>query len=119
MHKLLQGAGRSLRRGEVTVEDLKKLFDDVTTDEDGHQWSQVCTKCEGEHKLPSHLLAEEGSGICGVKGCENEAEYYLDFETVPQEPILSPCGDCGQLPIITSHRRRERGTAAQCRLLPV
>lgn len=61
------------------------IFDDVTHDEDKHAWSQVCEKCADKHNLPSVGCGEEctidsgGSGICGVEGCSNESEYYIDF----------------------------------------
>ena len=54
-------------------------FDDVTMDEDGHYWSQICKSCAEKHNMPDSLLDECGSGICGVQGCENEADYYIDF----------------------------------------
>lgn len=62
----------------------KEDFDDIVTDEDKHQWSQVC--CGHAEQLQEEEgesykggLTAGGSGICGVKGCDVESEYYLDF----------------------------------------
>jgi hypothetical protein len=57
-------------------------FDDVVVDEDGHKWSQMCPAHADKFSLEMHILSnvvEGGSGICGVKGCTCEAEYYIDF----------------------------------------
>ena len=59
-------------------------FDDVTIDPDGHQWSQVCDGhaeqiAEEDTDGSSYSIRAFGSGLCGVEGCEFEAEYYLDF----------------------------------------
>ncbi len=54
------------------------VFDDYTFGEYG-MWSQVCAECAKKHKMPKNLLDESGSGICGVEGCENEADYYIDL----------------------------------------
>jgi len=59
-------------------------FDDVVTDSDGLQWSQICGDCIKEHE-PEDInlanIAKEGSGICGVKGCsnDNDSVVYIDF----------------------------------------
>ena len=55
-------------------------FDDVVKDDDGHLWSQICSECAKKVKPGKHSLDDVGSGICGVEGCENEADYYIDFE---------------------------------------
>lgn len=54
------------------------VFDDYTSGEYG-TWSQVCVECAKKHKMPKNLLDESGDGICGVEGCENEADYYIDL----------------------------------------
>ena len=59
----------------LTIDD----FDDVVEGEDS-PWSQLCEK----HKIKMEQdgtdnIAEGGSGICGVKGCNHESEYYIDF----------------------------------------
>ena len=75
---------------EVQVEGSTLIFDDVIydkdinselpTDEQG-RWTQLCTghadhlekeQCQG-------LISDGGQGICGVKGCSEESNYYYDF----------------------------------------
>ena len=55
------------------------VFDDVTMDENRHYWSQICESCVSKYNIAKSLLDESGSGICGCQGCENEADYYIDF----------------------------------------
>ena len=56
-------------------------FDDVTEDNDGHIWSQICCNCDSLHTFPNAQIDKGiGNGLCGVKGCDNEAEHYIDFE---------------------------------------
>ena len=52
-------------------------FDDWTVGDYG-TWSQVCNDCT---KSFDHSLLSDcpGEPICGVKGCENIADYYIDF----------------------------------------
>lgn len=54
-------------------------FDDVTIDDNKHYWSQICESCVSKYNIAKSLLYESGSGICGCQGCENEADYYIDF----------------------------------------
>jgi len=56
-------------------------FDDVIIDDNGI-WSQVCTTCAQRHDFDDAKLTPEGegSGLCGVSGCELEAEHYIDFQ---------------------------------------
>jgi hypothetical protein len=58
------------------------VFDDVTIDDNGHRWSQICSSCAAKFNIAKSLLAEDGSGICGCRGCENEADYYIDFPII-------------------------------------
>lgn len=63
------------------MQELKDRFDDITEDNDG-AWSQICSHCVNEMIIPPDLLHDiplDGL-ICGVKDCENEAEYYIDFK---------------------------------------
>ena len=55
------------------------VFDDVTMDEDKHCWSLICESCVSKYNIAKSLLDSSGSGICGCQGCENEADYYIDF----------------------------------------
>lgn len=59
---------------------MKSKFDDITEDSTGHLWSQVCKSCVQTHNFSENLLDDAGSGICGVIGCSNESDYYIDFE---------------------------------------
>lgn len=61
-------------------------FDDFTRDEYGY-WSQICQHCADKYKINFNILysldpwlADDGHGICGVSGCENQADFYIDFE---------------------------------------
>lgn len=55
-------------------------FDDYTSDSVG-SWSQVCKCCSDRFEdLNKDLeISEFGDGLCGIEGCYNEAEYYIDF----------------------------------------
>ena len=55
------------------------VFDDFTCDKYGC-WSQICQHCVDKHKINYNILADDGHGICGVSDCENQADYYIDFE---------------------------------------
>jgi hypothetical protein len=56
-------------------------FDDFEEDaEDQHEWSQVCESCRIKYNIPASMLDENsGSGICGVQGCLNDSDHYIDF----------------------------------------
>lgn len=55
-------------------------FDDITTDEDNHNWSQVCNLCKEKHNISDDLLDYAPyNGLCGIEGCSNDANYYIDF----------------------------------------
>ena len=55
-------------------------FDDYTDRDEGH-WSQVCRehskKFRGKGKGVLNKCA--GEPICGVKGCDKIAVFYIDF----------------------------------------
>ena len=54
-------------------------FDDITVDEES-EWSQICKACVNKNGIEERYLDEVGdAGTCGVEGCENESEYYIDF----------------------------------------
>ena len=63
---------------EQLEKELISKFDDVTCDEHG-KWSQLCKQCKTNLSIDEKLLDDNGSGVCGVEGCENEAFYYIDF----------------------------------------
>lgn len=58
------------------------IFDDYVVCYDGGDcWTQVCNSCKEKFNFPENLLDKDiGSGICGVKGCSNEADHYYDFD---------------------------------------
>ena len=55
--------------------------DDHAQDEEfAYYWTQICQSCLEKHKIPKSMLDNGVGGcICGVDGCENEADYYVDF----------------------------------------
>jgi len=57
------------------------VFDDVVKDKSG-KWSQVCDSCIEKHfkdEVWDDIPID--NTICGVKDCNNEATFYLDFKT--------------------------------------
>ena len=66
------------------------ILDDWVENNDpdlSYGWSQVCD----EHLLdfPDTMHdCNSGSGICGVKGCQNEADHYIDFDEDDTKPVL-------------------------------
>lgn len=57
-------------------------FDDTTIDDDANRWSQMCKKCINNHRKALKGAAignNDGSGICGVAGCMEESNSYVDF----------------------------------------
>ena len=57
-------------------------FDDANkADEEGlNDWSQICKHCVTKHNINNNMLDDAGQGICGVEGCNEEADYYIDFK---------------------------------------
>lgn len=57
------------------------LFDDIVKDEYG-TWTQICKIHAESPEINSLGRLEDypsANIICGCIGCQNEAEYYLDF----------------------------------------
>ena len=53
-------------------------FDDISKSEG--TWSQICAKCVQSLDLPNIKIAPCGYILYyGVSGCENIADYYIDF----------------------------------------
>ena len=70
------------------------LFDDIVTDEYG-TWTQICESCAEKYNFYGRLSNISGDCICGVFGCENEADYYLDFnEDILSDLIIDTQGGC-------------------------
>jgi len=56
-------------------------FDDYTDSDDGN-YSQVCEKHYHQLVQDGHgsIMSEcAGTPICGIKGCKNTADFYIDF----------------------------------------
>lgn len=64
------------------------IFDDVTKN-DGAEWSQICNSCLDKHtkNIDTAYVSDCGSGICGVLGCSNESDCYIDFK---EEKLTGP-----------------------------
>ena len=58
---------------KVIFDDFVERYDDLCT------WSCICPACKEKYKIPYRYLDETGEGMCGVKGCWNEASDYIDF----------------------------------------
>lgn len=60
-----------------------KNFDDVVNGDEG-KWSQICSECAHKFRLTDNSFnisdIPTDSSICGVKDCNNIAEYYIDFK---------------------------------------
>ena len=71
----------------LTLEILDKLYDDLVSDEDnygeamkGKYWAYVCEEHSRSHGHLGHLVSSGCDGcICGVIGCSQVAENYLDI----------------------------------------
>ena len=59
-------------------------FDDVTINDNKTKWSQICECCRNKYNIVDDkeisLAYNEGSGICGIEGCNNESDHYIDFK---------------------------------------
>lgn len=59
----------------------KVVFDDfVKEDNSGSCWAEICPACREKHKILAAHTSDGATGTCSVKGCQNEAEFYLDFK---------------------------------------
>lgn len=60
------------------------VFDDYedNVEEYNSYWVYMCPHCHNKYKgiLGNRVDNGCGGGICSVKGCENEADYYVDFD---------------------------------------
>lgn len=69
------------------------VFDDFCddTEEYGTYWAEMCECCHGKYKsiLGKRCKDDGAGGVCSVKGCENDALYYVDFDTSEVEIITS------------------------------
>lgn len=60
----------------------RELFDDIVEDKKCGDWSQMCNSCVQAHKLNHEDLDRIPSDdfVCGIKGCENEAHFYVKVD---------------------------------------
>jgi predicted sulfurtransferase len=67
------------KKGKIIV------FDDYAdnTEEYNSYWVEMCPHCHNKYKGILKNKTDDGGtacGTCSVKGCENEANYYVDFD---------------------------------------
>ena len=82
------GANNSVR-GDTSfvIENDVVRFDDFVTNEDGSCWAHICKSCAEKYGISEMILDDGcGGGTCGVQGCENEADFYIDFPADQQGP---------------------------------
>lgn len=94
---------------EIALKDKNSTasFDDYTKNDtkdnyDMPYWTQVCDACAKKHKLSdAHIDNGAGNGICGVVGCDKEADHYYDFTPDTQgdgvneaHDDIYQCGSC-------------------------
>lgn len=66
------------KRGKQIVFDD---FEDNTEEYDSY-WVEMCPHCHNKYKGILGNRADDGGtacGTCSVKGCANDADYYVDF----------------------------------------
>lgn len=56
-------------------------FDDFTrNDEFGIFWSGICESCRKKYDIADNYIdRNSGDGSCGIVGCKNEADHYIDM----------------------------------------
>lgn len=68
--------------GKVVFDDYAEYVDDSSDEREVCYWAEICKECLAKYrKVLGNGRIDEGSaqGICSVKGCENEADSYVDF----------------------------------------
>lgn len=67
---------------------MKLEYKDIIFDDWGEHensiWASVCEKCLQKYKDKLKKEASESGSysICSIEGCENEADYYVDFNDI-------------------------------------
>lgn len=61
------------------------IFDDYVnnTEEYGSYWVEMCPHCYNKYRNILGNRVDDGGiaqGTCSVRGCTNEADYYVDFD---------------------------------------
>lgn len=85
---LTAGANTSVR-GDTSfvIENDVVCFDDFAMNEDGSCWAYMCRECAKKYGISENLLDNGcGGGTCSVQGCENEADFYIDFPKAAEGP---------------------------------
>lgn len=59
----------------IIFEGIEKKIEDGFND-----WTNICQHCVDKYNVDQDKLDDGASGYCMVLGCENEADYYIDFE---------------------------------------
>ena len=73
---------KEIKEGILSLKESYITFDDFTENEKGLEnshWTQVCEDCRNKYNFPFSDLDDVGYGICGVLGCQNEADFYLEL----------------------------------------
>lgn len=68
----------SPRGKEIVFDDY---YDEIS--EYGTCWVHMCKHCHNKYRsILKNKSSSGGSGLatCSVKGCENKADYYVDFD---------------------------------------
>ena len=68
----------------IYTKNGKSIVFDEFTDERGQDyggiWAGMCERCARKYRdILTDKLDDCGSGCCSVKGCDGEADYYVDF----------------------------------------
>lgn len=80
-----------VRTSKMSFFDAKSMtrlfFDDYELDDDMDgeviAWTEMCPACKRKYLgILGQNRFDDGSaqGICGVEGCQNEADSYVDFK---------------------------------------
>lgn len=74
----------SPRGKEVVFDDFCKEKSDNSLHSEESVWCEMCSHCHNRFKnILKGRFDEKGTaqGTCSVEGCNNEADYYVDFQT--------------------------------------
>lgn len=74
--------------GLLTYNDIQfdDFVDDVIDNGESEEymsyryWSQICPTCKDNNTFTNvEYTYNYGESICGIKGCTNESEFYVNF----------------------------------------
>ena len=65
------------------------VFDDWTKDDEYNSgWVSMCPSCHRKYRgILGNRCDDCGSGWCSVKGCERQADWYVDFSPSEVEEV--------------------------------